>query len=97
MLHTVNKPPLRANALQAALRVAAPGDPILLVEDGVLAARAGAVTESVLEAALRDHPVYALAPDLKARGITRLVTGIRPIGYDGFVELTEQHQVITWT
>ena len=44
MLHTVNKPPIKSNALRSALRVAAEKDPILLMEDGVLAARPGAAT-----------------------------------------------------
>lgn len=33
MLHTVNKSPLESNALQDALRIAAPGDTLLLLED----------------------------------------------------------------
>jgi tRNA 2-thiouridine synthesizing protein B len=33
--------------------------------------------------------VYALGPDLKARGLPedRLIPGIKVVGYDGFVEL----------
>jgi len=97
MLHTVNKPPIKSNALRSALRVAAEKDPILLMEDGVLAARPGAVTDQLLQDALASHPVYALAPDLKARGIDGVIEGIEAVGYDGFVELTEKHQVVSWT
>jgi tRNA 2-thiouridine synthesizing protein B len=97
MLHTVNKPPIKSKALQSALRVAAEGDPILLLEDGVLAARPGAVTEELVQNALAKHPIFALAPDLKARGIGNVIDGIQSVGYDGFVGLVEQHHVVGWT
>jgi tRNA 2-thiouridine synthesizing protein B len=96
MLHAVNKSPLESNALRAALRIAAPGDPLLLLEDGVHAARPGARSEALMADALAGHPVYAIEPDLRARAIGRVIEGIRVIGYDGFVELVEQHQVVTW-
>ncbi len=96
MLHTVNKTPPDSCALQSAVRSAAPGAPILLMEDGVYAAKAGARTESLMASALAAHPVYALEPDLRARGITEVVTGVKLIGYDGFVELVEAHRVVTW-
>jgi len=97
MLHTVNKPPIKSNALKSALRIAAKGDPILLFEDGVLAARPGAITDELVKEALANHPVFALAPDLKARGIDKVISGIESIGYDGFVDLVEKHQVAAWT
>ena len=46
--------------------------------------------------ALAQHPVYALGADLQARGVARLVEGVQVIGYDGFVELVEQHDVVPW-
>ena len=96
MLHTVNKPPLDSCALQSAVRIAAPGAPILLLEDGVYAAKAGARSEWLVASALAKHPVYALEPDLRARGIVDVVKGVTLIGYDGFVELVETHRVVTW-
>jgi tRNA 2-thiouridine synthesizing protein B len=96
MLHTVNKSPLSSDSLESALRVAAAGAPLLLLEDGAYAARPGARSQALLESALAGHPVYALKPDLEARGITRVMPGIRVIGYDGFVELVEQHTVVPW-
>ena len=96
MLHTVNKSPLDSGCLGSALRVAAADSPILLLEDGVYAARQGARSEELVLAALASHPVYALKPDLEARGIQRVIPGIRVIGYDGFVELVEQHPVVPW-
>jgi len=96
MLHTVNKSPTSSGSLWSALRVAAPGSPILLLEDGVYAARPGSRSEERVLSVLRSHPLYALAPDLQARGIDRLIPGIRVIGYEGFVELVEQHPVVPW-
>jgi tRNA 2-thiouridine synthesizing protein B len=96
MLYTVNASPTSSRALESLLRVAAKGDPILLLEDGVHAARAGAATAEIARAALAAHPVYALGPDLAARAVTAVVEGIRIIGYDGFVELVEQHTVVPW-
>jgi len=96
MLHTVNRSPLSSNSLYSALRIAAPGDPLLLLEDGVYAAMAGAAWEQALQAALVQHPIYALGADLEARGIERLIAGIQVTGYDGFVALVEQHGVVPW-
>ena len=96
MLYTVNASPTSSRSLESLLRVASHGDPLVLIEDGVHAARAGAGTEKLTADALAAHPVYALGPDLKARAIERVIEGIRIIGYDGFVELVEKHTVVPW-
>jgi len=96
MLYTVNKSPLGNSNLSSVLRIAPAGEPILLYEDGVYAAHAGAASEELVRRALAQHPVYALAADLQARGITRLVEGVQTINYEGFVELVEQHDIAPW-
>ncbi len=96
MLYTVNASPTSSRALESLLRVAARGDPILLIEDGVHAARAGAATEALAREALAAHPVFALGPDLAARAVSRVIEGVDVIGYDGFVELVERHTVVPW-
>jgi tRNA 2-thiouridine synthesizing protein B len=96
MLYTINKSPLMFGNLKSALRVAPADEPILLYEDGVYAAAAGAASADLAQQALAQHPVYALQADLEARGLTSLVEGIQVINYDGFVELVEQHHVIPW-
>ena len=96
MLYTINKSPLMFANLESALRIAPKGEPILLYEDGVYAAAAGAVSEPLARQALADHPVYALQADLEARGLSRLVEGIQVVDYDGFVELVEEHHVVPW-
>jgi tRNA 2-thiouridine synthesizing protein B len=96
MLYTVNKSPLSTVSLASVLRIAPSGAPILLYEDGVYAAMRGAKSTQVVQDALDKHPVYALDADLEARGIGEVLDGIQIIGYDGFVELVEQHDVAPW-
>jgi tRNA 2-thiouridine synthesizing protein B len=96
MLYTVNKSPSSTNSLTSVLRIAPSGAPILLYEDGVYAAMPGASSASTVEAAIGTHPVYALDADLEARGIRTILEGIQVVGYDGFVELVEQHDVAPW-
>ena len=95
MLFAVNKSPYTTNSLDSVLRVAPAGAPILLYEDGVYAAAAGAKSAQV-QAALASHPVYALEEDLEARGLPAVLEGVRVINYEGFVELVEQHDVAPW-
>ena len=95
MLYTVNKSPLSTTSLSSALRIAPAGTPILLYEDGVYAAMPGK-SASLVQEALVSHPIYALDADLEARGIGKVLDGIQVIGYDGFVELVEQHDVAPW-
>jgi tRNA 2-thiouridine synthesizing protein B len=96
MLYTVNKSPLMFGNLNSLLRIAPPGDPILLYEDGVYAAARATASEALVKQALKDHPVYALRADLEARGLTSLIDGIELIDYEDFVQLVEQHHVVPW-
>jgi tRNA 2-thiouridine synthesizing protein B len=96
MLYMINKSPLSASNLSSVLRIAPQGAPILLYEDGVYAAIPGARSEALVREALAHHPLYALDADLEARGIGQVIEGIQVIGYEGFVELVEQHNVVPW-
>ena len=96
MLYMVNKSPLSTDGLHSLLRIAPTGAPILLYEDGVYAALPNAKSVSTVQGAMANHPIYALDADLEARGIDRVIDGIQIIGYDGFVELVEQHNVAPW-
>jgi tRNA 2-thiouridine synthesizing protein B len=96
MLHTVNKSPFQNSSLENCLRVAQPGDVILLLEDGVYAASAGTAKSSLLEQAVKRYTVYAIEADLKARGLANLIKEIRVAGYGDFVDLVEQHPVHAW-
>ncbi len=89
ILHTINKSPQNP-ALKACLRVATKDSAILLIEDGVYAALLGPDLEALLQ-----HKVYALAPDIKARGLLeKLSPQITLVDYSGFVALVEQYDTV---
>jgi sulfur relay protein TusB/DsrH len=96
MLYTLNKPSLTNNALASLLRIAPAGTPILLYEDGVYAAAQGSASADRVKTAMKDHPFYALDADLEARAVKHILPDIKVIGYDGFVELVEQQEVVPW-
>ena len=96
MLHTVNKSPFQNSALENCLRLVRPGDVILLLEDGVYAAAPGTVKSSLIERTVRQHTVYAIEADLKARGLGNLIKEVRVASYSDFVDLVEQHTVHAW-
>lgn len=94
MLHTVNRSPFERNSLETCLRLAVPGSDILLIEDGVYAALKGTAVEARVQQAVKDHSLFVLGPDLKARGMADgdLIEEITVIGYDGFVELAVKNE-----
>ncbi len=92
MLHIINKSPFQNNALDSCLRVAQPGNAILFIEDGVYAATQGSAVQERVRAACASLKVYALQPDLDARGFTgKLLDGVTLVDYSGFVDLTLEH------
>ncbi len=96
MLHTVNKSPFQNSSLENCLRVAQKGDVILLLEDGVYAASVGTARSPLIEQAVKQHTVYAIEADLKARGLDNLIKEVRVASYGDFVDLVEQHPVHAW-
>ena len=93
MLHIVNKSPAERNALESCLRVAQDGGAILLIEDAVYAATRGNSGENQLRDALSRFKIYALTPDLEARGMAdRIMDGVTPVDYGGFVDLVAEHR-----
>jgi tRNA 2-thiouridine synthesizing protein B len=93
VLHIVNKSPYDRNSLETCLRLALPGSAILLIEDGVYAARKPSSAADKLLQAAENHPLYALQADLQARGLAAesLVDGVQLVDYDGFVKLTTEY------
>lgn len=88
MLHIINKSPLTNCSLDTCLRVAQPGD-ILLIEDAVYAATSGNAFEDKVRKAMGRFKIHVLQPDIDARGFSgRLIEGVKPVDYSGFVELT---------
>jgi sulfur relay protein TusB/DsrH len=93
-LHLVNRSPARSDALAACLPVLRPGDGLLLAEDAVLA-----IAGTALETLPDGVTLYALAPDVLARGLDgRLPPTCRMVDAAGFVRAcTEHDRVVTWT
>jgi tRNA 2-thiouridine synthesizing protein B len=90
MLNIVNKSPLDRNTLQSCLD-AQTGGAILLIEDGVYAATKGNAFEAKLKGAQGTYKVYALGPDLDARGVgDRVMDGVTVVDYAGFVDLVAE-------
>ncbi len=109
-LHTVNKSAFSSDALASCLRVAQPGDAILLLEDGVYNALRSPVGASPAGELLGFSPspagqahtrvrAYALQEDLQARGIAveQLPAYIEPISYPDFVTLVCTYaRTVSW-
>jgi len=92
MLHIVNKSPFQTRTLDTCLRMAQPGNALLLIEDGIYAATVGSATEERVRQACATLKVYALQPDMDARGVTaKLIDGVTLVDYAGFVDLTVEH------
>jgi len=96
LLFTVNKSPFLFGHLDSCLQYAIKDTPILLIEDGVYAASKGTSYEKKLKEALGKFEIYALGPDLKARGIASVIDGVKIVDYAGFVDLAEKHNVAPW-
>jgi tRNA 2-thiouridine synthesizing protein B len=96
MIHTVNKSPFERNSLDSCLRLSVKGSPILLLEDGVLAATKGTSVSDKVAAAQDNHPIFVLGPDLQARGLAKsdIADGITVVDYGGFVDLVVQHGTV---
>ncbi|MFZ2649098.1 MAG: sulfurtransferase complex subunit TusB [Burkholderiaceae bacterium] len=92
MLHIVNKSHAQTSSLQSCLRLAKPGQALLLIEDAVYAATTGGAASSGVADAVRRLKIYALQPDLEARGMAgKLLDGVTPVDYAGFVDLVAEH------
>lgn len=98
-LHTYNKSlSVGETALQNCLRMLAAGDGLLLLEDGVYLApqmHAGMRLRALIPSGVT---LYALAPDLAARGISaKIPADFSGIDYAGFVQLCLTHpRVVNW-
>lgn len=92
MLHTVNKSPTERNTLESCLKHLKKGAAILLIEDGVYGALKGTSTTKMVEQTLKNFPIYALYPDIEARGMQdRVIDGIKLVDYSGFVDLVVEY------
>jgi len=92
MLHTVNKSPLERDTLQSCLAHAKAGSAVLLMEDAVYGATTGTTASDMVKDAMSNLTIYALQPDVEARGMAgKVIEGIKLVGYGEFVDLVTQH------
>lgn len=92
MLHIVNKSHRQTTSLESCLRLAQDGHALLLIEDGVYAATTAGAASAGLAEVMKRLKVYALQPDLAARGVAgTLVDGVTAVDYSGFVDLVAEH------
>jgi len=98
MLHTVNKSPFDNGTFATCLKFVRQGSAVLLIEDGVYAALRDTSVSPQVKEALKTVAIYALKPDLEARGMQdRVLEGIRLVDYGGFVDLAiENDAVQSW-
>jgi len=100
-LHTVNRSPFEHGALAGCLARVRPGSAVLLIEDGVLGAlSASPHADRLAAAAAAGVEVFALGPDLDARGIeaARLAPFVEVVDYAGFVALARRFaRTVAWT
>ncbi|MCP3688658.1 MAG: sulfurtransferase complex subunit TusB [Gammaproteobacteria bacterium] len=99
-LHTVNKSAFERNSLESCLAVCKTDASVLLIEDAVVSALQNtSVSEQVSAAANTGIKFFALADDLKARGLPdqRIMDEVTLVDYAGFVKLaTENDRVQNW-
>jgi tRNA 2-thiouridine synthesizing protein B len=95
MLHIVNKSPFEKTSLDSCLQHARAGSALLLIEDAVYAITRGNAVEHKIRQAAQNLKIYALAPDLEARGVSgAAMENIRLIDYNGFVDLVAEHDAV---
>ena len=95
MLHTVNKSPFECKTLETCLKFARQGSAVLLIEDGVYAAARDTAVSKQVQEALKTVSIYALKPDVEARGMqNRTIDGVRLVDYGGFVDLVVEHNAV---
>lgn len=93
-LHIVNQSPYAGNALQDCLSAFAEGDALLLIEDGIYAARVE--FHPALTATITASNLYCLSADATARGVA-VSEGITSIDEARWVALCIEHNpIVSW-
>ncbi|HEY5701266.1 MAG TPA: sulfurtransferase complex subunit TusB [Gammaproteobacteria bacterium] len=99
LLHTVNKSPFERDSLASCLRHVRKDSGILFIEDGIYALLKGTEPAAMLADAASEFRLFALGPDLDARGIDhdRIIEGVEVVDYLGFVDLVSEYDgVQSW-
>ncbi len=93
VLYLINNP--APDTLKRCLQRLTTDDALLLLESAVTVVNSGHLLESKLTEYASEYKIYALKPDLLARGIQLpdQLDRIKCIDYDGFVTLAVEHTV----
>lgn len=86
-LHLLSRSPFTDTSGASCLRLLGAGDGVLLTGDAVYALHPGSAPFEVLRALPADRPLFALAEDLAARGLTA-PEFVHAVDYPALVELT---------
>ncbi len=86
-LHLLSRSPFADASGASCLRLLGPHDGLLLCGDAVHALQPGSQPFEILRQLPADRPLFALAEDLEARGISA-PDFVHAVDYPGFVELT---------
>ena len=70
MLHTINKSPFENSSVSSCLSMCAKDSSILFIEDAVISVMKSTKFTEMVENSLKDFKIYALKPDLEARGLS---------------------------
>lgn len=95
MLHLIYQSPLESATLQ---RIAC-GDSLLFMENALFRLLKTGSQALELKKIVSTHSLFVLQDEIEIRGIecSELITGIKIINYEGFVNLTLEHALIqTW-
>ena len=93
ILNILNKSS-RSESLDDCLTQISPGDALLLIEDGVLAAVDTPHNHQWLQRCPEGVALYTLREDAVARGVeSHLMTQFHPVGYEEFVDLVAQFRL----
>ncbi|MCI0654858.1 MAG: sulfurtransferase complex subunit TusB [Methylococcaceae bacterium] len=93
MLHLVNYSFSGLGEAERCLARMDKGDVLLFIANGVFSVVRASASAGAIEAKLDRIRVFALMPDLAARGIPvdALLPGLRTVDYSGFVGLAIEH------
>jgi tRNA 2-thiouridine synthesizing protein B len=96
MLHTVNKSPFENSTVLSCISLCSKNSSILFIEDAVISVMKSTKFTDVINNSLKDFKIYALKPDLEARGLSldNVIEGVKVVGYEEFVDLTTEHDSV---
>ena len=94
ILHIINKSSLRCHSVSQLQMLTSAQDGILFFENGVYNAISTQTNQAIF--AMIGGKVFAMLPDLKARGYEQLdiMADITAVDYDEFVELTLKYDLV---